>query len=171
MDTSKETLLNASVTRTWFIQEINPDKEIKDAGVPLFINGEFKEKMVRKIPQNSTEKAFYLSESIPKTGDVIRLEVSAPGFSSVTSEETVPEPVKIQSIRSQKYKKDLSDYYATEYIRFHITFRDDPLTSNYYGVKISYIIEYKTNEGNWAPLNYGYSEIVKIQSLQNKTVH
>lgn len=164
--------LKVSVTRTWFIQEIGPDKEIRDADVSLFINGKFKEKLIRQVPQKPTENAFYLSESIAKTGDVVRFEVSAPGFLPVNSEETIPEAIKIQSIRTEKYQKQQNGY-LSDHIRFHITFHDNPSSFNYYGIIIKYIIEYKTAEGNWLLTGYGnrgtidYSENIIFSKKDN----
>ncbi|MCK9343569.1 MAG: DUF4249 domain-containing protein [Massilibacteroides sp.] len=142
-----DSTINASISRTWFFSEDNPDVMIKNAQVNLYLNN---------IPQgqmswrNVGNKGMYYSKVIPKGGDIIKI-VAQTELGEVWAEDTIPfSKVKIDDIKITKKNigstnsstvTDPSGIHVIEKssaieISYQITFQDIPNQANFYFIRI-----------------------------------
>jgi hypothetical protein len=109
---------------------------VQNAQVKLFKNGEPVDML------NHKGNGLYRSDwFIPETGDIIRVEVQAPGFLKVFATDTIPERVEIiEGI----YKSGVThDQYGDPHHDYEIIFRD-PAGRNFY--ELFFITQYFPNE-------------------------
>ncbi|MDR0830934.1 MAG: DUF4249 domain-containing protein [Prevotellaceae bacterium] len=129
-------------------------KKVTDANVQLFVNDEFVEQIeffraeidttkyvwsefdyfspssdsIRPAPHNSV----YVSKSKVKSGDKVKIKVSAPNFKeSVWGETVVPFPPQILSFDTVSTQ---DNYYDQKKLTFSVKFQDNPNEDNYYRI-------------------------------------
>ena len=86
---------------------------LENPSVKLYINDISKGNM-NDAGIDSYNGAIFTSDYRPKVGDLIKIEVSAPGFKSVWAETQIPEPIIIQKIDTATFyekKENDSKYY------------------------------------------------------------
>ena len=163
---SPDTVVMASITRTWFYPDKKPYVNLPHAHVELYINNQYIETMQWKTlnnPRNPDQPdTLFLSNTIPAEGDRIKIVASTPEYGTVTAEDIIPKkvPIKNASHTIKKgngvYQGTISDYFE---IYYEVTFDEFPEKNNYYLAKITQI---KTGY-------YGYYEteqrIISIYSL------
>lgn len=92
---SPDTSVWVTVQRSQFFLSNNRSYTLgTTAKVALFVNDVFVENLL------PTDEKTYHGTYVPKTGDVIRVDVSAAGYPSVSATTTIPEPPKV------KYKSE-----------------------------------------------------------------
>ncbi len=147
--------LMASVTRSWPYTEVGPSEELDcnlpQARVELYVNDEYRERLCweQYLPADSSgiaSDSVFRSHTLIKEGDRIQLSVSAEGYQTVTAETDVPRNTPVMDAECVSMEErvnpegDVGDgygniigynYYALTY---HVTFRDDPDTDNYYAL-------------------------------------
>ena len=113
--------------------------QVSDADIVFRVNGE--EKAVKRLGEDDsfTGKARYFVEGKFHSGDRIRIDASVTGLAPVTSQTEVPvlcRPEKIQLV-----KKASADGFGPT-LEFLVTFRDNPSSADYYGVKVELMEEH-----------------------------
>ena len=158
--------LTATVTRTWFYTDNNPNVTIKDAKVSLYVNGQYLEDMLwyGGISEYNSI-GYYFSDYVPSEGDKVRLEVRKEGFKEVSAEcelPVKPELLKVEIV-SERSNDDL---YGSSYNYRTIcktTFKDDPKEGDCYLVRVargSPEREYGFEKEEWGyPGTYRWREI------------
>jgi len=142
---SPDTVIMASVTKTWFITEEEPKITVNDAEVELYLNGIFKENM-SWMDTEHPNGGIYLSSVRPFCGDRIKIIATA-GKEVIYAEDIVPPSVQIEGVHisKQDYGKKMIlinqdgesvELYDKVEIKYEITFQDDPDEDNFYFVRI-----------------------------------
>lgn len=111
---SPDTVVMASITRTWFYPDKKPYVNLPHAHVELYINNQYIETMQWKTlnnPRNPDQPdTLFLSNTIPAEGDRIKIVASTPEYGTVTAEDIIPKKVPIKNA-SHTIKK------VTEFIK------------------------------------------------------
>lgn len=111
---SPDTVVMASITRTWFYPDKKPYVNLPHAHVELYINNQYIETMQWKTlnnPRNPDQPdTLFLSNTIPAEGDRIKIVASTPEYGTVTAEDIIPKKVAIKNT-SHTIKK------VTEFIK------------------------------------------------------
>lgn len=97
---------------------------------------------------------YILADPLPVVGATYTLEVSAPGFETVTATSTTPAIIDITSIDTA------TQYLTYPQLQFDIAFNDDPAQKNYYGIRITsevYDIDPETEEKTLLYKNAGFN--------------
>jgi signal peptidase I len=92
---STDTIIMASVSRTWFFTDNSSDVVISDAKVELFVNDVFRESMVWQ--KGNTSNGVYVSNIIPVEGDRIKI-VATTNYGKVWAEDEIPVKVMIRNV-------------------------------------------------------------------------
>jgi len=143
----------------FFLDQEDDSPAVLDATVALYVNGTFRENLVH------FEKGEYLSTYVTVQGDVIKLNVSAPGQESVWSETTVPFATADFQIDSTIVKSD------TSLLIYAVS--DDPYgyNSSYHfdtaGVTYNYTHTYKVSFSNPVGVNNYYRLVVNSMTTFN----
>lgn len=147
-----DTVVIASVSRTWFYTENMPDVKLPHAKVELYINGSFTEEMQWKaIPGTEDSEhpdSVFFSTVIPREGDKIKIIASTPQYGTVVAEDEVPVKMPIEEVQYAIRKGEgLYDYTYPDYyeIYYKVTFQELPETGNHYLIAVSRP-DYWTNE-------------------------
>lgn len=142
---STDTIIMASISRTWFFTDNSFDVTITNAHVELFVNDIFKEEMVWH--KENSPYGMYISNTIPKEGDRIKI-VATTDFGNIWSEDTIPAKVSIQNINVSCREigngtniivdedGNIIENRANIEIKYQITFKDIPGSKNYYFLRI-----------------------------------
>ncbi len=143
---SPDTVVMASITRTWFYPDKKPYVNLPHTHVELYINNQYIETMQWKTlnnPRNPDQPdTLFLSNTIPAEGDRIKIVASTPEYGTVTAEDIIPKkvPIKNASHTIKKgngvYQGTISDYFE---IYYEVTFDEFPEKNNYYLAKITQI--------------------------------
>lgn len=143
---SPDTVVMASITRTWFYPDKKPYVNLPHAHVELYINNQYIETMQWKTlnnPRNPDQPdTLFLSNTIPAEGDRIKIVASTPEYDTVTAEDIIPKKVAIKNAShtikkgNGVYQGTISDYFE---IYYEVTFDEFPEKNNYYLVKITQI--------------------------------
>ena len=130
---SPDTVVMASITRTWFYPDKKPYVNLPHAHVELYINNQYIETMQWKTlnnPRNPDQPdTLFLSNTIPAEGDRIKIVASTPEYGTVTAEDIIPKkvPIKNASHTIKKgngvYQGTISDYFE---IYYEVTFDEFP---------------------------------------------
>lgn len=144
----------ATVSRTWFYTEENPNVTLKDARVDLYVNDTFREQLTWRegdVGYNST--GFYLSTYRPVVGERVKLIANAPDFKEAGFETTVPDPCQLLRCVAEINKDTInygSSIYITYRLTFYITLKDEGADKNYYLVRTETGIPWqKENDTAW----------------------
>ena len=178
---STDTVVLASISRTYDEAEEVHDLYVKDADVELNVNnGEFIEKMsaVEFDTVSNTRVPIhviaYKSSYRPKVGDRLEITATTP-YGVAKASDRVPEPVLIQGVETSfNYKvvpgitfegNTIVSYYDKECdVTFHVRFHDPAGEKNYYLVNVV-----SADEGF-----YGYSYYIdyvdQVFSMQNQDI-
>jgi hypothetical protein len=144
---SPDTVVMASITRTWFYAENMPDVRLPHAKVDLYINDHFIEQMQLKTRPNplapERPDTLFFSDTIPIEGDKIKIVASTPEYGTATAEDVIPKKVQIKDV--QYYIRKGEGLYEGTYpdydeIYYEVTFTDLPDEDNYYFVRV---LEYR----------------------------
>ena len=109
---SPDTVVMASISRTWFHSESKPDVTIRNAKVELYIDGIFKEEMPWK--EYSYWKSsrwlgedrggwvtdtLYISNTVPLPGQTVKIVASTPEYGTASAEDKIPSKTEIKGLR------------------------------------------------------------------------
>ncbi|MDR0830935.1 MAG: DUF4249 domain-containing protein [Prevotellaceae bacterium] len=140
-----DSVIFVRVTQSKFFLE--PDtaydyiRYMKNANVQLFVNDEFVEQLEYfeyyepanfVLPQSTDTISpsyvyySYVSKSKVKSGDRVKIKVSAPNFKDAWGETVVPFPAPIISVDT------ITQFQSLLRIKFYIKFKDIPSEDNYY---------------------------------------
>lgn len=152
--------VTASVSRTWFFTEDNPNVTLTDAEVHLYIDGQYRETMPWvEGDKRYNSLGFYQAEYCPSVGDRVAVVVQKRGFPTVSSEVAVPDSCQAFAV-SEKITKVHAENGTDAERLLSVSFQDNPETKDYYlfFCEIGYphwdeeIGEF-TGTYNWAPLS------------------
>lgn len=151
---SPDTVVMASVTRTWFYPETTPYVKLPHAKVELYINDQYIEQMQWKIvynPKNSKQSdTLFISNTVPAEGDKIKVIASTPEYGTATAEDIIPQRVPIRGVKYNIrkgdgiYQESYPDYYE---IYYEVAFDELPEKNNYYLARVT------------KPRRYGYENL------------
>ena len=158
---SADTTVMISISRTKFFTDTGRYEIVSDADVSLSINGIFREYMRWTADESFYGGGVYLSDYKPKTGDIVRIDVTTPSYGEAWVEETMPAKVQIEDIAfshrliydHKTQGPDENDNWVeipTMEITYRITFTDNAATTNYYMIRIE-------NSTHWGTGNFDYS--------------
>jgi len=143
----------------FFLDQEDDSPPVTDATVALYVNGTFRENLVH------FKKGEYLSTYVTVQGDVIRLNVSAPGQESVWSETTVPLATADFQIDSTIVKSDTSLLIYTvsdNPYEYNSTYHFDTV-----GVTYNYTHTYKVSFSNPVGVSNYYRLVVNNMTTFN----
>lgn len=145
---STDTVVMASVTRTWFFPETTPYVNLPHAKVDLYINGQYIETLQWKTLYNpgrpEQPDTLFLSNTVPTAGDRVRITASTPEYGTATAEDVIPQEVTVKDVKytlrkgAGIYQETYSDYYE---IFYEVTFDELPEKNNYYLARVTYDID------------------------------
>lgn len=140
---SPDTVIMASITRTWFYPDGNPDVSLPHAKVELYINDQYVEQMEWKILEDPRHPgqtcSLFVSDTIPTEGDKIKIIASTPEYGTATAEDIIPNKIPIKDVQySIKkgegiYEETYEDYYEVYY---EVTFEEPANENNYYLIRV-----------------------------------
>ena len=161
---SPDTVVMASITRTWFYPEKNPYVELPHARVELYLNDRYIETLVRKPVANPANPnrpdTLFCSNTVPAEGDRVRLVASTPEYGTATAEDLIPKKVTIRDMKhtvkkgSGMFQGEFSDFLEVNY---EVTFDEFPEKGNYYLAKIT---KPRTSPYDDLDLNLDYTDPV-----------
>lgn len=129
--------LTATVSRTWFYTDDNPNVTIVDAKVSLYVNGQYREDLSWYEEESDYNSiGYYQSSYIPADGDKVRLEVEKKGFKEISAECVLPvkpKLLKLEAVR-EKYAGSYGHYTYRTVCR--TTFKDTPQEGDCYLVRV-----------------------------------
>lgn len=132
-----DTIIMASISKTWFFTEKNTNVGLDDATVDLYINNEYKERMKWEIADEEqlNINGIYTSTIIPQPSDVIKI-VADTQYGIIQAEDTVPAKTDIMNI---KFTHKNYEYYGriNTDIKYEITFQDNVDQNDFYLIRIS----------------------------------
>jgi len=109
--------LSAHVSKSWFITESNPNPELPEATVGVYVNDEYQGIMERADDLYESQKVkgqYVLRNSRIQAEDKVTFEVESQGYPSVYSQTQVPSPPDIISIDtlniSSEYEQKIQIY-------------------------------------------------------------
>lgn len=138
---SPDTVVIASISRTYTENEDVTDLYLKDADVELTVNGSYSEKMqmvefdtVDGFTHSPRHVVAYVSNYRPQPGD--RIELSAATiYGEARSSDVVPSPVEIKGVEMDVVHNAYSHYSYD--VTYHVKFHDPAGVKNYYLVNMS----------------------------------
>ncbi|MDR2841393.1 MAG: DUF4249 domain-containing protein [Paludibacter sp.] len=129
-----DSVLKVEVSRSVFFLSNAEPRNVSNATITVFVNGENKGIMTY-YPYNPLDEyggaQHYALDYAPKVGDLIRYEVEVPEFGKVTAEDVVPQITEISSVETEMYAED--EWGSTSY-KIRIRFQDKPNEKNYYRI-------------------------------------
>lgn len=157
-----DSLITVNITRTWFFTdtEMNPDIYLPEAKVDLYVNDIYKERMNWESYQNDDPAGCFVSRTIAKKGDKIKIVANDEEYGIAWAEEIIPQPVKIINTVINVFQK--SDDNVN--ISYQVTFKDNPNEKNYYLIQINGKDYYY---GSWFPYDIDYSSDFVLNSNES----
>lgn len=156
---SPDTVIMASITRTWFFTDQNkltpsspwghteetPNVNLRNAKVELFIDDVYKEDLkweaLAPAYEGATPDTFFVSTITPDAGNKIKIVATTTEYGTAWAEDVVPAKVPIESIQTTCRTEIGPSYWPSnsmntknEYYAFYynITFQDTPGKADYY---------------------------------------
>lgn len=157
--------VTASVSKTWFFTEKNPNITIKDAVVSLYVNDNFQEKMIwMDADSEFNSKGLFQSVYYPGPGDKIEIRASVENYKNISASVTVPSPCAILDVSTELMENyEYNQFFVKA--RLKTTFRDDPSKTDFYlffveeGTPVfDFESEEYTGEYKWKPAYVEYEE-------------
>lgn len=119
--------VTASVSRTWFFTEDNPNVTFTDAEVHLYVNGKYRETMVwTEGDKRYNSQGLYQARYCPAPEDHIALMAQKKGFTAVSAEVVVPAPCPPFEVSER-----ITDAHYEDRL-LSLSFRDNPGVKEYY---------------------------------------
>lgn len=142
---STDTVVMASITRTWFFPETMPYVNLPHAQVDLYINDQYIESMQWKTLYNPEHPerpdTLFMSNTVPAEGDKVRITAFTPEYGTATAEDIIPKKVSIKDVKYTLrkgdgiYQETYTDYYE---IFYEVTFDELPEKNNHYLARVTY---------------------------------
>ena len=141
---SPDTVVMASISRTWFHSESKPDVTIRNAKVELYIDGIFKEEMPWK--EYSYWKSsrwlgedrggwvtdtLYISNTVPQPGQTVKIVASTPEYGTASAEDKIPSKTEIKGLRIIP-RKEATGNGCLLYTSFHHHFQHNEIHATIY---------------------------------------
>ena len=159
---SPDTVVMASISRTWFHTESKPDVTIRNAKVELYIDGTFKEEMPWKEYSYWKSSSWlgedqggwvtdtlYISNTVPQPGQAVKIVASTPEYGTASAEDMIPPKTTIKNLRIIPRKEvtgyggtltgragNISDLEENNVLILSNHFPRYPGKSNYYSLQI-----------------------------------
>ena len=149
--------LKAEVTKTFSPYKPIEVKELRNAKVSLFGNGQFIEELAyRKLPEDTIGK--FISTTVPQQGVAYSIEVTDPELGTATAASSIPGPFEVSDLSAVWTK--WGEYNSTS-MRYNFKFTlHDRETTDYYYLTIAFpVIKKDEDTGEWKFYAYQYCEI------------
>ena len=169
-----DSVIDVYISYSLPIFDLSPYGQVTSADVSLFRDDTFIETLSYKPPSPRSEYmppvslSNYISASeIPLPGSTYRLEVSLPGYQSVSSEAVLPTPVPIISLDTTRITYRESDMdFLWEWSEWNVSlrFRDPPGEENYYRLVLRQVSGYYTGD-KFLPYSDEYPVVVDEQEV------
>lgn len=167
-----DTVVLASVTRTWFFTENVPNVNLKNAKVELYVDNIFRENMVwqEKKDTDGNVSGCFVSSVVPREGEVVKIVVTSE-YGMAYVEDKIPMLTDIDLVEMTAKKESNPDdvritvgpdgevvveqikYYV---IHYRVTFQDTPGQKNYYFI---YIDEGPMHEWTYGSFDFSIDPI------------
>ncbi|SHM75950.1 DUF4249 domain-containing protein [Chitinophaga sp. CF418] len=138
---NKDSVMIARVTLSRRLDETQGIKEINDAVVNLYENGNFKETL---NPYIQSGRTYYRGNTLPKAGAVYRVSAAVPGYEEVSGSDQIPDTAAIGEMKMTVTKIDEWRSKMAINIQLH----DDPAVQNYYRIRLYEVLEWTDGNGN-----------------------
>lgn len=141
---SPDTVVMATITRTWFYPDAPSDVCLPQARVELYVNGQYIERMSWKTVHHPDHPdlsyALFCSNTVPAEGDTVRIVASEPAYGEATAVDVIPKKVPIGHVaytvrRSNGVYQGMEREY--DEVDYEITFNEYPTPGNYYLLRIT----------------------------------
>ena len=131
---SPDTVVMASISRSYSYEENLGDLYVKDADVSLFVNGNFYSKMQGKeihvrpvvdsggVTEELSRKWIYTSDYVPSPGDDIKIE-AATRYGTASVSDVIPQPAYVESVTFDAVRHDGNEW--TTQVSYDVTYHDD----------------------------------------------
>lgn len=161
--------LTATVSRTWFYTDNNPNVTIEDAKVSLYVNDQYVEDLSWFVEESEyNSKGYYQAGYAPSEGDKLRLEVSKKGFNDISAECVIPDKPELLKLEAVKEEYHESFGYTSYRMVYRTTFKDSPRAGDCYmvrGISGSPVYDYDeeaeerifTGEYTWNSISFDYT--------------
>lgn len=132
-----DSLWHVRLSHSKYVLDDRDYKEITDAEVSVFENGDLKENLVYQITDNpyAGNQGYYMSNvHKPQPGNLYRIEAKKNGYETIWAETRIPERVSIE-----KFTIDTSRIITRDYdsgYKLSVTFNDPKAIRNYYQVEL-----------------------------------
>lgn len=142
---STDSILTIRITKSkFFLEDEGPFETVSNATVIIKVNGTAMSNVINR------DSGLYTCNYIPKPGDLIIIDVKAPGFEAAFTEQEIPETVEIIGIDTtrktydeqpmigggyyaeSKYAYDTIGFYSVHQFDIKLRFKDKPDVNNYY---------------------------------------
>lgn len=123
---NSDTVVMASIGRTWFFTEKTYPSDLGDLKVALYVNGDFREYMTYNGDK-------YLSTTRPHAGDSLEIVTQVDG-QEVSAKDVMPAKTAIGKIKIT-YRKVI-DYTDIDEYTYHVTLPNSPGERRFYFVRV-----------------------------------
>jgi len=149
--------LKAEVTKTFSPYKPIDVKELKNAKILLFGNGQFIEELsYLKLPKDTIGR--FVSTTVPQQGIAYSIEVTDPELGTATAGSSIPGPFAVSDLSSVWIKWGKYNSTSMRY-NFKLTLHDRETTDYYYLTMAFPVIKKDEETGEWDFYAYQYCEI------------
>lgn len=154
-----DTVVMASVSRSYSYEENLGDLYVKDADVSLYVNGTLHGKMQGKevsthpvvdsggVTEELSRKWIYTSDYVPSPGDDIKIE-AATRYGTASVSAIIPQPADVESVTFDAVRHDGNEWttQVSYDVTYHVRINDKPGERNYYMLGV----RHKEMGGYWS---------------------
>ena len=140
-----DTVVMASISRSYSYEENLGDLYVKDADVSLYVNGTLHGKMQGKevsthpvvdsggVTEELSRKWIYTSDYVPSPGDDIKIE-AATRYGTASVSDVIPQPAYVESVTFDAVRHDGNEWttQVSYDVTYHVRINDKPGERNYY---------------------------------------
>jgi len=138
---NKDSVMMARVTLSARMKGNWEMKEIKNAVVNLYENGQLKETLT---PVEYRTLTYYRGNTLPKAGATYRVTAAVPGYAEASGADQIPDTVKTGELKMTVSHINSWQTKATISVELH----DDPAVQNYYRIRLYRITDFIDASGN-----------------------
>lgn len=143
---NKDSVMIARVSLSARLNDKGP-REIKDAVVNLYEDGNFKETLT---PYVQSERTYYRSNTLAKAGASYRVSAAVRGYEEISGSDKVPDTVAIEGI---KMTITQTDAWGSK-VAINVQLHDDPAVQNYYRIRLYQMVDYENGLGDTVHLKF-----------------
>ncbi|ACU61817.1 DUF4249 domain-containing protein [Chitinophaga pinensis] len=137
---NKDSVMIARVSLSVRLNEYGP-KEVKDAVVKLYEDGNYKETLTTYTESGRT---YYRGNTLAKAGATYRVSADVAGYEEISGSDKIPDTVAIEGIKMSVTRIDAWRNRAAVTVQLH----DDPAIQNYYRIRMYQLLRVPNGAGD-----------------------